>query len=90
MNEMFEVKVSGIPFIIKTKNLRRTLSKVRQYEADVWFKKCGAGVWIRVDAEDVEKFLNGQDIDVVYTLEPPEFRGLKAFGKATINIKSFE
>jgi len=80
-------------YSVKPENLVRTLRKLlRKYrELAVWLspEKDYYWYWIANDKQDLERFLRGEPVQVIYHTEHPFFRGCKAYGRATVSLEYF-
>jgi hypothetical protein len=79
------------PFPIRTKNLRKTLQKILlKHEGNIAIHRSPDFYYYYLDGEAVQNLLNGQTANVVATLEPPCFKGCKAYMYVTLYPKLFE
>ena len=76
----------------RTKNLRKTLQKILlKHKGNIAIHRSpDFYYYYYLDGEAVQNLLNGQTANVVATLEPPCFKGCKAYMYVTLYPKLFE
>jgi hypothetical protein len=76
-NAVYEIVVSGTRLRIRTKNIMRTLIKLANKGLDAYVQWDPG--WILVRPEAVEELIKEGKAVVPFMLEPPTFRGVKAY-----------
>jgi len=85
---VYEVVVSELGLRIHTKNAMRTLSKLAGKGFNAYVK-WDTG-WILVTPDDVEELIKEGKTLVPFMLEPPTFRGTKAYQYITVYKEDLE
>jgi hypothetical protein len=76
---------------ILTKKPLRTLKKLaeKQLDYDIWYNAPGTFAYVYLPLEGIRELLEEGETETVACLEPPLYRGLKAYATVTIRKSSF-
>jgi len=85
---VYEVVVNELGLRIRTKNAMRTLSKLANKELNAYVKWDPGWILVRPDA--VEELIKEGKALVPFMLEPPTFRGTKAYQYIIVHKEDLE
>jgi len=85
-HEIYEVYSTEYNLTVRTRNPLRTLEKVTKHGFPAYLK-LGAG-WVLLQPEDVKHLLADDEVIAPYMLEPPTFKGCKAYSYVRLSASS--